>query len=47
MLCSYGMEIRRKLHCQVVATHVLTQALEVEEKEGRKNCESGVNSIFV
>ena len=31
------MEIRWKLHCQVVATHVPTLPLEVEEKEELKN----------
>ena len=31
------MEIRWKLHCQVVATHILTWALEVKEKEGLEN----------
>ena len=31
------MEIRWELHCQVVATHVSTWALEVEEKEELKN----------
>ena len=31
------MEIRYKLHCQDVATHVPTKSLEVEEKEERKN----------
>ena len=31
------MEIRWKLHCQVVATHIPTQALEVKEKEELKN----------
>ena len=41
------MEIRWKLHCQVVVTHVPTQAMEVEEKEELKGCESGVNSPFV
>ena len=30
------MEIRWKLHCQVVATHVPTLPLEVEEKEELK-----------
>ena len=40
------MEIRWKLHCHVVATHVPTQALQVEEKEELKNCESVVNSPF-
>ena len=41
------MEIRWKRHCQVVVTHVPTQALEVEEKEELKDSESGVNSPFV
>ena len=41
------MEIRWKLHCQVVVTHVPTQALEGEEKEELKDYESGVNSPFV
>ena len=31
------MEISWKLHCQVVATHVPTLPLEVEEKEELKN----------
>ena len=31
------MEIRWKLHCQVVATHVVTLALEVKEKGELKN----------
>ena len=31
------MEIRWKLHCQVVPTHVPTLPLEVEEKEELKN----------
>ena len=31
------MEIRWKLHCQVVVTHVLTLPLEVEENEELKN----------
>ena len=31
------MEIRWTLHCQVVATHVPNQALEMEEKEELKN----------
>ena len=31
------MEIRWKLHCQVVATHVPIQTLEVKEKEELKN----------
>ena len=31
------MEISWKLHCQVVATHILTQALEVKEKKELKN----------
>ena len=31
------MEIRWKLHCQVVATHVPILPLEVEEKEELKN----------
>ena len=31
------MEIRWKLHCQVVATHVPTLALEVKEKKELKN----------
>ena len=31
------MEIRWKLHSQVVATHILTQALEMKEKEVLKN----------
>ena len=33
---SVVMEVRWKLHCQVVATHLLTQALEVKEKEELK-----------
>ena len=37
------MEIRWKLYCQVMALHVPTQALEVEEKKELKTCESGVN----
>ena len=41
------MEIRWKLHCQVVVTHVPIQALEVEEKEELEDCESVVNSPFV
>ena len=45
MLCSYGNQV--EIHCQVVVTHVPTQALEVEEKEELKDCESGVNSPFV
>ena len=31
------MEIKWKLHCQVVATHVPTWELEMEEKEELKN----------
>ena len=31
------MEISWKLHCQVVATHILTQALEVKEKKELQN----------
>ena len=31
------MEIKWKLHCEVVATHVSTEALEVEEKEELEN----------
>ena len=31
------MEIRWKLHCQVVATHILTYPLEVKEKKELKN----------
>ena len=31
------MEIRWKLHCQVVVTHILTYALKVKEKEELKN----------
>ena len=31
------MEIRWKLHCQVLTTHVPTLSLEVEEKEELKN----------
>ena len=31
------MKIKWKLHCQVVATHVSTLSLEVEEKEELKN----------
>ena len=31
------MEIRWKLHCQVVVTHVLTLPLEVREKKELKN----------
>ena len=31
------MEIRWKLHCQVVAAHVLTLVFELEEKEELKN----------
>ena len=31
------MEIRWKLHCQVVAIHVPTLALEMEEQEELKN----------
>ena len=34
---SVVMEIRWKLHCLVVATHILTYALEVKEKEELKN----------
>ena len=41
------MEIRWKHHCQVVVTDVPTQALEVEEKEELKDCESRVNFPFV
>ena len=41
------MEIRWKLYCEVVATHVLTQAFQQVEKwqktQNRKNCYSGVN----
>ena len=35
--CCVVMEIRWKCHCQVVATHVPTLPLEVEEKEELKN----------
>ena len=42
---SVVMEIRRKFHCQVVATHVLTQELKVKEKQELSNL-SGVNSPF-
>ena len=35
--CCVVMEIRWKLHCQVVATHLPTLPLEVEEKEELKN----------
>ena len=35
--CCVVMEIRLKLHCQVVVTHVPTLPLEVEEKEEMKN----------
>ena len=45
MLCSYGNQV--EIHCQVVVTHVRTQALEAEEKEELKDCKSGVNSPFV
>ena len=45
--CCIVMKIRWKLHCQVMVTHVAIQALEVEEKEKLKRCESGVNSAFV
>ena len=31
------MEIRWKFHCQVMATHILTWALEVKETEELKN----------
>ena len=31
------MKSRWKLHCQVVATHVPTEVLEVKEKEELKN----------
>ena len=31
------MEVKWKFHCQVVATHVSTEALEVEEKEELEN----------
>ena len=31
------VEVKWKLHCQVVATHVSTEALEVEEKEELEN----------
>ena len=43
------MEIRWKLDCQVVATHVLTWALEVKEKEELKNLllELGKFSFYV
>ena len=34
--CYKVMEIRRKLHHQVVGTHVPTEALEVKEKEELK-----------
>ena len=35
--CCVFMEIRWKLLCQVVATHVPTLPLEIEEKEELKN----------
>ena len=35
--CCVVMEIRWILHCQVVATHLPTLPLEVEEKEELKN----------
>ena len=41
MLCSYGNQVETSLSSAV------TQALEVEEKEELKDCESGVNSPFV
>ena len=41
------MEIRWKRHCQVVVTHVPTQALEEEEKVELKDSENGLNSPFV
>ena len=44
MLCNYENQV--ETYCQVVVTHVPTQALEEEEKEELKNCESGVNSLF-
>ena len=40
------MEIRWKLHCQVVATHVPTWALEVKEKEELKNLLKWVKFSF-
>ena len=36
-LCCAVLEIKWNLHCQVVATHVLTEALEMEGKEELKN----------
>ena len=42
------MKIRWKLHCQVVATHVPTLQVEVEEKENLKNLlECGKFSFYV
>ena len=42
------MEIRWKIHCQVVATHVPTLPLEVEEKEELKNLlQCGKFSFYV
>ena len=35
------MEIRQKLHCQFVAIHVPTEALEAEEKEELKYIKVG------
>ena len=40
------MEIRWKLHCQVVATHVPTLPLEIEEKEELKNLLKGGKFSF-
>ena len=37
MQCSVVVEIRLKLHYQVIATNVPTLPLEVEEKEQLKN----------
>ena len=44
MLCNYENQL--ETYRQVVVTHVPTQALEEEEKEELKNCESGVNSLL-
>ena len=42
------MEIKCKPHCQVAATHMLTQALEVKEKEELKNLSKlGKFSLYV
>ena len=41
------MEIRWKLRYQVVATHVATKALEVEEKELKNLLKCGKFSFYV